>query len=114
MQVDVEVGILVHDDQPLETGAGEPRPDLWTRRRRRTAGEVEKIHDERIGQGCGAHVPVMQVEAAPETEHDVADLLPVPQLAHHLVGGWMFSGSRHRPVSFYSLSSANVPRPPET
>ena len=94
---DMEVGILMHDDQPFETGAGEPRPDLRRRLRRRTAGEVKKIHLERIGQRRGVHVPVVQVQAASEPEHDVADLLAIPQLAHHLVGGRMFSGSRHRP-----------------
>src|SRR5947208_2455870 len=76
------------DDQPLETGAGELRPDL--RRRRRTACEIEEIDLERIGQRRGVHVPVMQVEAASEAQHDVADLLAVPQLTHHLVRGRIF------------------------
>ena len=38
----------------------------------------------------GVHVPVVQVQAASETQHDIADLLPVPQLAHHLFGAWIF------------------------
>ena len=96
MQLDMEVGVLMHDDQPLEASAGEPRPYLRGRRRRRATGEVEEVHLEGISQCCRVHIPVMQVQATPETEHDIADVLPVPQLAHHLVGSWRCSASHHR------------------
>src|SRR5271169_6406837 len=49
VEIDVEVGILMHDDQPLEAGTGEPRPYLRRRCRRRTTGKVEEIDVEGIG-----------------------------------------------------------------
>src|SRR5271166_3513163 len=49
VEIDVKVGVLMHDNQPLETGAGEPRPYLRRRCRRRTTGKVEEIDLEGIG-----------------------------------------------------------------
>ena len=48
-------------------------------------GQVEEVNLERVGQGGRVHVPVVQVQTAADAQHHVADLLPVPQLAHHLI-----------------------------
>ena len=110
MQVDVEIGILMHDDEPLQTCAGEIRPDFRRGRRRRAAGEVEEIDLERIGQGCGVHVPVVQVEAAAEAQHDVADLLTVPELAYHLFSRRISLRNRHPSTSLDSHAAPTVNR----
>ena len=91
-QIDVEVGILMHDNQPLKAGAGKSCPNFRSGVCRRAAGQIEKIHLEGIGERCRVHVPVMQVQPTSETEHNVADLLPVPQLANDLVGAEGLSG----------------------
>ena len=101
----------MHDDQPLETGAGEMRPDFRRCRRRRTTGEVEKIDLERISQSRGVHVPVVQVEAPSEAQHDITDLLAVPQHAYHLFGRRVFCRSCHQPISLNSPAVAYATHP---
>jgi hypothetical protein len=84
---DVEVGVLVHHRQAFQAGAGEAGPYLRRGDGGRPPGQVEEVHLERVCQGGRVHVPVVQVQAAAEAQHNVTDLLPVPQLAHHLIDG---------------------------